>query len=335
MLRISIIVPTYNSQIFIEKCLKAIRRSEYKNYELIVVDGGSKDKTVSIAEKIADEVVKLKNHPNRNHVRSTGLEFIRGEVVVNIDSDVIIRPDTLSKIGDYFVRYPGIDAVTGILSKEHPNSNFFSQYKNLYMHYTFTRLPKEVTFLYGSLYAVRKSCLKMFNFDIKVADDTALGQQLFTCGKKVVLLKDLEVVHCKKHTFASFVKNDFQIPFDWANIFLKFGGWKQLGKHKTGFAHASKKQLVSVALAFFIMLLSIYSIFVDNFILLGVLFSVWCFINFGFLSFLAREKGILFSIIAFFLTFLDNIIMALGIFFGFIFFCLNSGKSLKRFCVTL
>jgi len=313
----SVIVPAYNSQDTIEKCLRAIKKSTYRDYEVVVVNCGNQNEISSIANKYADKVIKQQGI-ERSHTRTTGIKAASGEIIVNIDSDVIIKPDTLTKIDDYFSHHPGVDALTGLLSKEHPNPDFFSQYKNLYMHYIFRKLPEKVTFLYGSIYAIRDETAHIYASDIKIADDTALGQKLVSCGKKIAFLRDLEVIHLKKYTLLSFVKNDFQIPFDWAKIFLKYKGWKQLGRNKTGYAHSPKEQLISVVLAPAIFLVLLGTLFGYASIPV-LLFSIlaWLVLNFHFLAFLMTERGPIFGISAVFITFIDNMVMAMGILCGF------------------
>jgi len=325
---ISVIIPTYNNKQTIEQCLKALRRSTWQDYELIVVDNGSQDDTPAIASLYADKVINLQEEPNRRHMRNSGLKAATGEIIVNVDSDVLIKPDTLGKIISYFSRHPQIDAVTGLLAHEHPNEDFFSQYKNFYMHYIFKKLPKRINFLYGSIYALRRPVAEIYDPDIKIADDTALGQKLTSSGKRIAFLNDLEVVHLKKYNLFSFIKNDFVIPYDWAYIFLKYQGYRQLGWNKTGYAHASRRQLISIMMASAILM----GLFLgNNFILFtGGLTLVWFLLNFSFFTYLVREKGLIFGFFSLLVTFIDNIVMALGIFCGlFMFFLTGQGYRPK------
>jgi cellulose synthase/poly-beta-1,6-N-acetylglucosamine synthase-like glycosyltransferase len=272
--------------------------------------------------------VELGGHPKRSHVRNCGIEASGGQIIVNIDSDIIIKPDTLARIADYFSRHPDIHAVTGLLAKEHPHRGFFSQYKNLYMNYIFSKLPEKVTFLYGSIHAFRRQDAKAYDSDIETADDTAFGQRLVAEGKQIGFIKELEVVHLKKHDSLSFIKNDFRIPFDWAKIFLKYQGFKQLGKHKTGFAHSPKEQLISIILAPVILLAGILSFSGQlHFAHIFSLIMIWLLLNIRFFVFLAREKGLVFIAQAIFVTFLDNIVMFLGVVCGFTSFLIHRGNS--------
>ena len=59
MVKLSVVVPTYNEEKYIEKTLQALRKQTFTDFEIIVKDGGSKDQTVEIAEKFADKTVPL------------------------------------------------------------------------------------------------------------------------------------------------------------------------------------------------------------------------------------------------------------------------------------
>jgi len=317
---ISIIVPVYNGEKTVRKCLASILNQDYPRdkYEIIVVDDGSQDETKGIAKGFGDKVVEHRKTLGLRHARKSGIKVAKGEIIVCVDSDVLIKPDTLDKIVNYFSDNREIDALTGMLSKEHPNTNFLSQYKNLYMNYIFSKLPQRITFLYGSIHAFRKEVAQLYDSGFDIGEDTSFGQKLISCGKKIAFLRDLEVIHLKKHSLFSFIKNDFQVPFYWARIFIKHKGWRQLGRNKTGFSHSPKEQLASIILAPAIFLTGIISLS-GYFSIFLIIFSVlvWLFLNFRFFAFLLKEKRFLFGILASFVTFFDNIIMAAGILCGF------------------
>jgi len=333
---VSIIVPVYNSEGTLERCLESILKQDYPRdkYEIVVVDDGSTDGTYVIAEKLADRVVKHQDNLGLAYARKSGMGVAKGEIIVSADSDILVKADTLSKIATYLVRHEDVSAVTGLLSKEHSNRNFFSQYKNLYMNYIFNKLPERVTFLYGSIHAFRKEVAQLYDPGFDIGEDTAFGQTLISRGKSIVFLRDLDVVHLKKYNLFSFVKNDFLIPFYWAKIFLRSKGWKSLFRNKTGFSHSPKGQLVSVVLAPVVLLLGVISLL--GYLPLHLLIApvlVWLFLNLHFFKFLLKEKKFLFGMLAFFVTFLDNAVMAIGILCGFCSFLVSGVRknNIRRF----
>lgn len=335
MPHICVIVPVYNREKTLKRCLEAIRESEYKDYELIVIDDGSQDATSLIANNYSDKVIKHPKNLGLFWACNTGIKASQSDIIVNIDSDVVIKVDTLGQIVRYLALHDEIDAVTGILSKEHENPDFFSQYKNLYMHYIFKKLPERVSFLYGSIYAVRRRVANLHDCNIaqrKKCHDTAFGQKLVSCGKQIAFLKDLEVIHLKKYDLLTFIKNDFQVPFHWSKIFLELKGWRQLGKNKTGFAHSPKEQLLSVLLAPAILLLVPITLPYSSFKPFMLFFILtWIILNIHFILFLIKERGLTFGICAVFITFMDNTVMALGILCGFLtcVYSIKKGKFLE------
>jgi glycosyltransferase involved in cell wall biosynthesis len=316
---LSVIVAAYNAAETIEACLSSIRRSLWREYELIVVDDGSRDGTLSLAERYADRVVRQEKNQGRFQARQSGMQEAQSSILVNVDSDVVVFPDTLRKIRDFFLSHPEAHAVTGLLSKEHPNPNFASQYKNLYMHYRFRGLPERVTFLYGSLFAIRKDWSSSFKPRVEIADDTAWGQELVRQGLRICLLRDLEVVHLKKYSFVSWLKNDFRIPYDWARIFWRYRGWRQIGRNRTGFAHASVAQIACLFLAPAFVLAALLAVLVSWALPVAVFSGfMWLVLNSRFFYFLAAQKGPLFLLEAVFATLLDHLVMGAGVLAGFL-----------------
>ena len=324
---LSIIIPAYNCEQTLKICLQSIKDSCVQDYEIIVVDDCSTDSSLSIAKQYADKVLQTKNNCGAGYARDLGIEVAKNHILVFIDSDVVIAKDTLEIITNYFENHPQVDAITGRLSKEHPYSNFFSQYKNLYMNYIFGLLPQDVTFLYGSIHAIRKSSWELSYESKNRAQDTEIGQQMFRQGKTIHFIPSLEVVHYKHHSFISFVKNDFYIPFDWTKIFWENSGWKQIGKGKTGYAHSPKQQLFSIGITGLLCLLIAIHIFVYRLpsLIFITTIAMWLMLNLKFLFFLYRERGFLFCFCSIFVTLFDNFVMGCAIFLGLICNC-----SIKR-----
>lgn len=88
--RISVVVCTYNGSRTIRDCLSGLRKLEYPNYEVIVVNDGSKDGTGAIAKEYGFKIITTKNM-GLSSARNTGMRAAKGEIVAYIDDDA--RPD--------------------------------------------------------------------------------------------------------------------------------------------------------------------------------------------------------------------------------------------------
>jgi len=96
MTRVSIIIPTLNEENYIEKCLKSLLSQNFDSYEIIVVDGGSKDKTVSIAEEYADRVFVVEED-GIAFARLYGARKSKGKYIYTTDADCLSKNDSLIK----------------------------------------------------------------------------------------------------------------------------------------------------------------------------------------------------------------------------------------------
>lgn len=94
--KVSVIVPVYNSEKFINACIDSLLEQTYSEIEVIVVDDGSIDSTSEkLSDYIDDQRVRIVKQENRgvSVARNTGLAFARGEFVAFIDSDDVVHPE--------------------------------------------------------------------------------------------------------------------------------------------------------------------------------------------------------------------------------------------------
>lgn len=98
---VSVIVPIYNAERYIRRCLDSIRAQTFQNFEVIMINDGTTDSSADIAgEYTVDPRFKLYNQDNRGvgYARNRGLEMASGEYVAFVDSDDAIVPEHLEKL---------------------------------------------------------------------------------------------------------------------------------------------------------------------------------------------------------------------------------------------
>jgi glycosyltransferase involved in cell wall biosynthesis len=91
---VSVVIPTLNSARTLKCCLETIRSQTYKNVEIIVVDAGSTDETLSIVRALADTV--LVKDLRRSAARNYGVAHAKGEYVLILDSDMYLTEGVIS-----------------------------------------------------------------------------------------------------------------------------------------------------------------------------------------------------------------------------------------------
>jgi len=92
---VSITIPTFNSEKTLENTLKSVKNQSYKDIEIIIVDGYSKDKTLEIAKKFGCKIVQCEG--GLLEARIKGVRESKGEYVLLLDSDQILEKDVLER----------------------------------------------------------------------------------------------------------------------------------------------------------------------------------------------------------------------------------------------
>ncbi|MBQ7628857.1 MAG: glycosyltransferase, partial [Selenomonadaceae bacterium] len=113
--KVSVIVPMYNAERFINFCVASILEQTFKNFELILVDDCSTDKTLDVVKNFSDERIKIlrmkKNLGYPGAVRNVGLDAATGKYIFFMDHDDVILPNAFEVLMDVAEKN-NVDAVT-------------------------------------------------------------------------------------------------------------------------------------------------------------------------------------------------------------------------------
>jgi glycosyltransferase involved in cell wall biosynthesis len=112
---ISVVIPTYNEEKNIERCLRALEEQTIsrQEFEIIVVDGQSSDRTVEIAQRYADRVIQQVSE-GVGGARNDGVRAARGDVILTTDADCIPHREWIEVVEERFEN-EDVVAVTGFL----------------------------------------------------------------------------------------------------------------------------------------------------------------------------------------------------------------------------
>ena len=182
---ISIIIPVYNAEKTIRRCLESIIISKYKQYEVILIDDGSTDNSVSIIYEYANKDNRIKiviqSNAGPSEARNKGLKLAEGDIIAFVDSDDYVRDDYLEQLARAFERkevdivFFEFERVTqeGVRLSEHKLPEMKTEYyKNL------IALSEKDMFGYTWIKAFRKKRFHkiLFKEDMKLFED-----EVFTC----------------------------------------------------------------------------------------------------------------------------------------------------------
>ena len=115
--KISIIIPVYNAERILRRCLDSVQNQSYSDWECIIVDDGSKDSSPAICDEYAETDSRFKVIHKENggvsKARNTGLGQASGDWVTFVDSDDELPLDALKYFTEGMERYPKVSVLRG------------------------------------------------------------------------------------------------------------------------------------------------------------------------------------------------------------------------------
>lgn len=141
MIKISIVIPVYNVEKYLDLCLQSVLAQEYENYEVILVDDGSTDHSPQMCDKYAEEDARIhvihQSNGGLSCARNTGVKHATGDYVFFLDSDDCIHPQLLSRVGKLAEEYKAPLIQIDIESVPHDFQDYHKEIEKEYPVYQF------------------------------------------------------------------------------------------------------------------------------------------------------------------------------------------------------
>lgn len=103
-MKFSIVIPVYNVEEYIDKCLNSVLNQTYKDFEVIIVNDGSPDNSIQIIDRYVKMDDRFKVYSKENGglsaARNFGVKKVSGDYLIFLDSDDYIEKDLLLKISE-------------------------------------------------------------------------------------------------------------------------------------------------------------------------------------------------------------------------------------------
>jgi glycosyltransferase involved in cell wall biosynthesis len=230
---ISVVIPVYNGAKVLPRCLAALEASDLprSSWELVLVDDGSTDESVSIAAGVADVVVRLPGPPRGpGYARNRGFESSIGAIVAFVDADVCVHPDCLRRMLWSFAEASDVGAVFGSYDSNPAAPDLISQYRNLLHHYVHQRNAGEAETFWAGCGAVRREVFHEagrydeWHFPRPQIEDIELGHRIREAGHRILLRPEIQCTHLKRWTLKGVVLTDVRdrgVP--WMRLLLQQG----------------------------------------------------------------------------------------------------------------
>ena len=329
---VSVIVPVYNGSKFLHSCLDALFASDYSEFEVIVVDDGSTDDSAEISRsKGAIVIPSERRQSGPAAARNLAAKKAKGDILLFVDADVVVKTDTITKVANRFTEGPEISALFGSYDDEPGEQNFLSQYKNLQHHFVHQNSNPEASTFWAGLGAVRRDVyLSVGGFDcerfaIPSIEDIELGVRLRAAGHRILLDRNIQAKHLKKWEIVSLIKTDiFCRAVPWSKLILTSQGMINDMNLKT----ADRLSTGLVALSLLIFPFIFWKPFLAVF--LGLFLLTILFLNWKIFRFFGEKKGILFAAFAFPWLFLYFFYSGITFVFCWFWYALPRTLNLKK-----
>jgi len=334
--KISIILPffysntkTFNnnnnfSLLAFDKCLSAIFKSSYKNYEVIAISDNSSEESIKIAEKYPCKIIKSKKNYGAAFSRNKGASMSKGEILVFLDSDVEIKKNSFLIINKYFNLKNNEGSLQGVYSHKPNYTSSVTQYLHSYHCYHLfseSKKNKYTQTLCTAFFSIKKDLFNKYkgfdiNFNKASTEDTDFGFKLIKNHHKISIEKKLSATHHIDFNIISFTRRTIRLHTDEMKMYLR---------NKSANLRIKQKNysvvILGIVLIFFIAALIFINLFYPViwfnkiFIILNLLFIM---IHTKFLTFVLSSKGLMMSLKAIFYIYLHRFLFSVCFFRGLI-----------------
>lgn len=190
----SIIIPALNEEAFLPALLTSLSLQTDRDFEVIVVDGKSKDATVSNAEKFRKKLPRLEivtSRPSLPLQRNVGAAHARGEWLVFVDADSVLMPYFISRVRAFVQEKKPVAFTSWVQPDTDKNEDaLFTAFTNMFLEAT---LLFKRPFAPGPLNVIRKDTFNSvgeYNEEHAYNEDVELGMRLSKVGITVQLLRE-------------------------------------------------------------------------------------------------------------------------------------------------
>lgn len=231
MLKLDVLMSTYNDEKYIEESISSILNQSYKNFNFIIIDDSSTDNTLEIIKKykeIDDRIILMENDKNLglSHNLNKGVMISKADYIARMDADDISHPDRLLTQIKEMIENQNLDVLGSFANEINESGKFVkllrvpTNNKNIY------KLLWTCPFIHPSVMFKRKSILEVGNYkkEIRRRQDYELW---FRCGQNSLKFKNIDkpLIDYRINNKEYYTKNNFKVNISQFLIGVK-GSWK-------------------------------------------------------------------------------------------------------------
>lgn len=222
-MQFSVIVPFHRDLDQLERCLTALD-ARPPHGEVIIVGDGAPAGTAELSRRHGALLLEQSYSRGPAAARNRGAGAAASDVLIFVDSDVVVAPTALAKVLDLFVAQPSVAAGFGAYDEAPDHAAFMSQYRNLAHSYVHQQASHDAQTFWAGLGAVRRDAFVAIGgfderFRIPSVEDIDLGYRLRDAGYRIRLDHQIRGCHLKRWTLMSSI---------WIDVWSRGVPWTQL-----------------------------------------------------------------------------------------------------------
>jgi len=199
-------------------CIESALRSDYDNFEIVVVDDGSEDRSIEIIKKYPCKLIALEAHYGTSRARNEGAMNSTGEILFFTDSDCLLEKDTLKSVSESFERHGAGCIISGTYTLLPYDKDFFSIFQSITIHYAETKkdspdyAPAHAMAVSSEIFKESGGFPERF---LPIIEDVEFSHRMRRRGISIVLDERIQVRHVFNFSFAKSLKNALRKSLYW------------------------------------------------------------------------------------------------------------------------
>jgi GT2 family glycosyltransferase len=214
---------------FLRNALDRVKASSFRDFEILVADDASprEDAVRAAAQEAGAKLVRLDQRSGPAAARNAAAKNAAGGILIFLDADTSVHPDTLERLARKFRETPELDAAIGSYDQRPTAPGVVSRFRNLLHSFVHHRANRRATAFWAGCGAVRNDRFRSLggfdeSFSRPSIEDVEFGLRLREAGGSIQLDPQIQVTHHKSWTLSSMVWTDlFARAIPWALILHK------------------------------------------------------------------------------------------------------------------
>lgn len=210
---VSIIIPVRNGEATIVRCLEAAFASHYENFEVIVVDDGSDDRSAELIKTFPCMLIQLPAPSGASRARNVGVSHCHGNILFFTDADCLLNEDAVPlaverlSVGNQHV------VLGGTYTVQPADNRFFSAFQSAFINYFESRgdgdpdyIATHAMALYANAFRASRGFAEHY---LPILEDVEFSHRMKNSGYRLVIDPGIKVRHIFDYSFAGSVQNGF------------------------------------------------------------------------------------------------------------------------------